>query len=64
MNELEGFAAVEQLALVQDEIQRINQINAAEKIVEEKQQETDKGQLIQLQQSEHVAFILQQLHEN
>jgi hypothetical protein len=64
LKELEGFAALEQLALMQDEIEQQNQINAVEKMLEEEQEQTNQEQLIQLQQWEHAAFVVQQLNEN
>ena len=58
LNEFEGFAALEQLLLMQDEMEQENQINTMMKIVEEdeKQEEVNQEQFIQLQLWEHAAF--------
>jgi hypothetical protein len=45
LNEFEGFAALEQLLLMQDEIEQQNKINASEKILKEEEEETNQVQL-------------------
>jgi hypothetical protein len=45
LNEFEGFAALEQLLLMQDEIEQQNEINTSEKIPKEEEEETNQVQL-------------------
>ncbi|CAF4247537.1 unnamed protein product [Rotaria sp. Silwood2] len=46
LNELEGFAVLEQIALIQDEIEQTRQIDMAQQLQEEEQQEQNTEQLI------------------
>ena len=63
INELEGFVVLEPLALMQDEIEQLKQIDTIqtmeEEILQERQQERNNEELIQLEQWEHIAFLLQ-----
>jgi len=45
VNEFEGFAALEQLLLMQDKIEQQNEINTSEKILKEEEEETNQVQL-------------------
>jgi hypothetical protein len=64
LNEFEGFAVLEQLLLIQDQIEQDNEIKDMEEMLEQKQDQTNQEQLIQLQLWEHVTFVIQQLNEN
>jgi hypothetical protein len=50
LNELEGFVVLEQLMLIQGDIEQLNQTDAVEKLKEEKQQQRNHEELIQLEQ--------------
>lgn len=64
LNELEKFLAQEQSAISQDQIEQLSQIEAFEKLQEEERQQRNYEELIQTEQWEHVAFLLQQLNEH
>jgi hypothetical protein len=62
--QIEGFAVLEQLASLQEEVEQLKQIDAAQKIIEEDQQQRIQEELIQLEQWEIDAFLAQQSNEN
>jgi hypothetical protein len=64
LNELEAFLLPEQLPLIEDEIEQLQHIEAIQKFQEEEEQQRNHEQLIQLQQWEHTAFLIQQLNQN
>jgi hypothetical protein len=63
LNELEGFAIFEQLALIENEKEQLQQIATVQTIIEEEQQERNNEELIQLEQWENIQFLLQQLNQ-
>ena len=63
MNEFEGFAALEQLLLMQDQLEQQNQIDAVVQIQREEQDDTNQVQLVQTELWEQAAFIVQQQNE-
>ena len=63
LGEFEGFAALEQLLLMQDEIEQDQQIKTTKKMLEEEQEEVNQEQYIQLQLWEHAAFVVQELNQ-
>jgi hypothetical protein len=62
--ELEEYPVPQQLELIQEEIEQLNQIEAAQQLQEDEQTERNYHELIQLEQWEQVAFLLQQLNEH
>ncbi len=64
INDLEGFVVLEQLALVQDENEQLHQIELLQQSQEKEQQKRNHDELEQLQQWEHIAFLVQQLNQN
>jgi hypothetical protein len=49
---------------IQDEIEQLHQIEAAQKFQEDEQQQRNHEQLFQLQQWDHIIIFLQQLNQN
>ncbi len=62
--EFEGFVVLEHLALIQDENEQLHQIELLQKLQENEQQERNYDELVQLQQWEHITFLVQQLNQN
>ncbi len=50
--------------MTQDAIEQLNQIDVIQLLKEEEQQERNNEELIQLEQWEHVTFLVQQLNQN
>jgi hypothetical protein len=65
LNELQGLTVPEELALMQDDkIEQLKQIDTVQQMAEEQQTERNNEELIQLEQWENVAFLVQQLNQN
>ena len=64
LNELEGFAALEHLIMLQDDNEQETQIHAVQQLLQEEEEEQNQEQLIQTIQWESMAFQAQQLNEN
>ncbi|CAF2977433.1 unnamed protein product [Rotaria sp. Silwood2] len=63
VNELEGFAVLEQLALIQDEIEQSHQIDTVQQLQEDEQQERNTEQLVHQELWEQIEFLHQQLNQ-
>ena len=65
LDQLEGFALLEQLTLIQDEIEQTNQIEATQRLNEDENNERNTEELHQIESWEEEAFRLQQqLNQN
>jgi hypothetical protein len=64
MLEIEEFIVQEQIALEQDDIEQLQQIEAVQLLQEEQQRQRNEEQLAQMQQWEHIAFLIQQINKN
>jgi hypothetical protein len=64
LTELEGCVVLEQLVLIQNEIEQLHQIEFVQKFQEEEQEQRNYDELVQLQQWEHISFLVQQLNQN
>ena len=67
-SELRGSNVLQDTTQLEDEVEQLNQIDAIqtmeEEILEEQQQERNNEELIQLEELEHTAFLLQHLQQN
>ncbi|CAF0840959.1 unnamed protein product [Didymodactylos carnosus] len=59
--ELERFLELEQLALMQDELEQIQQTEAVQTL---QQEQRNHKELIQLQQWENIVFLIQQYNQD
>jgi hypothetical protein len=64
INELEGFVVLEQISLIQDQIEQSQQLRLLEYFEDEEQQQSNYNELIQVQQWEAIAFLLQQSNQS
>jgi len=46
INQIEGFVILEHLALIQDEIEQLRQIDAVQEILEEEEEEKNNDKLV------------------
>ena len=61
--EFEGFVVLEHLQLVSDQIEQQENIDAEEQFAQDKEEERSDLDLLQLEQSEQIDFLLLQLNQ-
>ena len=63
LHEFEGFVVLEHLQLLSDQIEQQENIDAEERFAKDKEEERSDQELLQLEQSEHIDFLLLQLNQ-
>jgi hypothetical protein len=64
MDEMEKYAALEHLALLEDNFQQLQQIDSLQQFQEEEQSHRNQERLIQMEQWEQIGLLIQQLNEH